>query len=276
MSYSPVGKTRVYVQKNVFLSSEADAGIAVLTLNRPAAMNALGVRLLSQLSTCLAQLETEPDLARVLIVRSAVAGVFCAGADLKERAAMKPQEVRAFVNALRATFTRLEHLPMPTIAAIDGAALGGGLELALAADLRVVGGAKARLGVPETRLAIIPGAGGTQRLTRVVGLAKAKELAFTATPVGPDEAVRIGLANRAASEGRSAYDEALHLAQAMLPAGPIAMRMAKVAIHQGSQMDQASGMILEQQCYAQVIQTEDRLEGLNAFREKRKPVFHGR
>jgi methylglutaconyl-CoA hydratase len=211
--------------------------------------------------------------ARVVVLRSTVDKVFCAGADLKERAAMDQREVAAFVHGLRSGFSALENLPMPTIAAIEGAALGGGLEMALACDLRVAG-PKALLGLPETGLAIIPGAGGTQRLPRLIGAARAKELIFTARRLTPQQALSLGLVEYV-TEVQSPLDRALELAREILPNGPVAVRMAKKAIDQGIQASLAVGMAVEEQCYAQVIPTKDRVEGLTAFREKRKPVYRG-
>nr|KAJ3412827.1 hypothetical protein HK105_002240 [Polyrhizophydium stewartii] len=258
----------------------SDAGIFVLTLNRPAAKNALGRTLLAQFRESIQALRFN-DAARVVVVRSAVEGVFCAGADLKERATMQQSEVAAFVHSLRASFSELEmltglgfeSLPMPTIAAIDGFALGGGLELALGADMRVAG-EKAKIGLPETKLAIIPGAGGTQRLPRLIGESKAKELIFTARVLLSREAHDYGIVNYAV-EG-SALPKALDLARAIIPNGPVALRMTKLAVNHGAQLDLASGLAFEQTCYAGVIPTEDRLEGLAAFREKRAPVYKGR
>jgi methylglutaconyl-CoA hydratase len=171
---------------------------------------------------------------RVIILQSAVDRVFCAGADLKERVAMNPTEVASFVFGLRSAFTAMEQLPMPTIAAIEGAALGGGLELGMACDLRVAGDA-AILGLPETSLAIIPGAGGTQRLPRLVGLSKAKELVFTARRITPEEAKDIGLVDRVVPKGE-AFQAALDLAKSIVPQGPVALRMAKTAINKGMQV----------------------------------------
>ncbi|HJV21171.1 MAG TPA: enoyl-CoA hydratase-related protein, partial [Holophagaceae bacterium] len=144
----------------------ADEGIVLLGLDRPAARNALGRELMAEFREALAALRFDPSV-RVVILHSLVPGVFCAGADLKERATMAAPEVAAFVHGLRSAFTELEDLPMPVIASLEGAALGGGLELALACDLRIAG-AEAKLGLPETGLAIIPGAGGTQRLPRLI------------------------------------------------------------------------------------------------------------
>ncbi|KAH6567090.1 hypothetical protein BASA62_006325 [Batrachochytrium salamandrivorans] len=258
-----------------------DAGIYVLTLDRPTAKNALGRNLLAQFRESINQMHFD-EKVRVVIVKSAVDGVFCAGADLKVSLAvslswnapeMEQTEVASFVHSLRASFSELEALPMPTIAAIDGFALGGGLELALGTDLRVAG-SKAKVGLPETRLAIIPGAGGTQRLPRLIGASRAKELIFTSRLLSSNEALDYGIVNYAV-EGL-AYPKALELARLMVPNGPVALRMAKLAVNQGSQLDLASGLAFEKTCYAQVIPTQDRLEGLAAFREKRAPVYTGR
>ena len=253
------------------LSGE-EAGIVLLGLDRPSAKNALGRQLLAEFRGTLGQLTVDPAV-RVVVVHSLVPGVFCAGADLKERAGMTAPEAADFVQGLRDAFTELETLPMPTIAAIDGAAFGGGLELALAADLRVAG-AGAKMGLVETSLAIIPGAGGTQRLPRLIGASRAKELIFTARRIGSEEASRLGLVNRVVAPGK-ALESALALAREILPNGPVALRLAKKAVDQGGDLDLAAGLALEQACYAQVIPTKDRLEGLAAFRDKRKPRYRG-
>jgi methylglutaconyl-CoA hydratase len=249
-----------------------DAGIVLLGLDRPEAKNALGRDLMDAFRAALAELRFDPAV-RVVILHSHVPGVFCAGADLKERATMAPPEVSAFVHGLRSAFTDLEDLPMPVIAAIEGAAFGGGLELALAADLRVAG-ADAKLGLVETGLAIIPGAGGTQRLPRLIGKARAKELIFTARKLDAARAMELGLVEYVEPAGK-AMDRALEIAREILPNGPIALRMAKQAVNRGVEVDRESGMAIEQACYAQVIPTKDRLEGLAAFKEKRKPVYRG-
>ncbi len=249
-----------------------DSGIVLLGLERPAAKNALGRQLVWELDEGLAALARDPTI-RVVILHSLVPGVFCAGADLKERAGMDSAEATAFVQQLRLAFTALERLPMPTVAALEGAALGGGLELALACDLRVVGAA-AKLGLPETSLAIIPGAGGTQRLPRLIGRSRAKELIYTGRRFGAVEALEYGIADRTAEVGM-ALEIALALAREILPNGPIALRAAKEAIDLGLDLDRAGGLLVEEACYAKVIPTQDRLEGLAAFREKRKPRYQG-
>jgi methylglutaconyl-CoA hydratase len=209
----------------------------------------------------------------VVLVHSLVPGVFCAGADLKERTKLTEAETAAYVQEIGRAFTELEDLPMPVIAVIEGAAMGGGLELALAADLRVAG-AKAQLGMVETALAIIPGAGGTQRLPRLIGVSRAKELIFTARRISAEEAGRLGLVDRVVTAGE-ALDAALALAREILPNGPLALRLAKQAVNGGIALNLSSGLALEQACYAQVIPTKDRQEGLAAFREKRPPRFRG-
>jgi methylglutaconyl-CoA hydratase len=210
--------------------------------------------------------------ARVLIVESSVDRVFCAGADLKERAQMNEREVSEFVTNLRSTFARLEKLEIPTIAVINGVALGGGLELALCCDFRYASETSV-LGLPETSLAIIPGAGGTQRLPRLIGASKAKELIFTARKLSGNEAFDYGLVNGVSTDPKQL---ALNLARQILPNGPKAVQMAKNAIDYGLEQPIEGGLFVEKSCYAQIIPTEDRLEGLRAFREKRKPVYSGK
>ncbi len=250
-----------------------DRGIVLLGLCRPEAKNALGRQLLGELEAALAALAEAPA-ARVVVLHSLVPGAFCAGADLKERAGMTAEQAEAFVDRLRNAFTALAALALPTVAAIEGAALGGGLELALACDLRVAG-AEARLGLPETSLAIIPGAGGTQRLPRLVGPARAKDLVFTGRRIGAAEALGMGLVDRLAEAGQG-LATALDLARQISPNGPVALRVAKEAIDHGLDLDLERGLELERACYRRVLPTEDRLEGLAAFRERRSPDYRGR
>lgn len=171
----------------------------------------------------------------------------------------------------------LGSLPVPVIAALDGAALGGGLEIALACDMRTAA-SSTKMGLVETKLAIIPGAGGSQRLPRLVGLSVAKELIFTGRILDGKEALGIGLVNHVVEQnkdGDAAYHRAVDLAQEIAANGPVAVRMAKLAINFGSEVDLATGLAFEETCYAQVIPTKDRMEGLNAFKEKRPPKYIG-
>ncbi|XP_028398070.1 methylglutaconyl-CoA hydratase, mitochondrial-like [Dendronephthya gigantea] len=247
-------------------------GIAVFSMNKPSTRNAISRNFLTQFQNALDAVKFDKNL-RVFILKSDVPGAFCAGADLKERRKMKMEDVGRFVSTGRNLIANLHDLPVPTIAAIDGVALGGGLEIALACDMRVAG-RMSKIGLVETRLAIIPGGGGTQRLPRLVGISKAKELIFTARILNGEESERIGLANYVVDENQ-AYNKALELAKEILPQGPIALKMAKNAINRGMEVDLISGMSFEEASYAQVIPTKDRLEGLQAFKEKRKPVYRG-
>lgn len=250
--------------------------ISIIGLNRPAAKNAFSHSLVNQLSSIVEHLKYDKD-SRVVILRSLVPGIFCAGADLKERKKQTQEEVRIFVNQLRALLINIEQLPMPVIAAVDGAALGGGLEMALACDIRTAS-EEAKLGLVETRLAIIPGAGGTQRLPRILGPALAKELIFTSRILSGKEAHQLGVVNHVLPQNEAkdaAYQKALQIAADIVPNGPIGVRMAKKAIDKGIQVDIATGYAIEEACYAQILPTTDRLEGLKAFAEKRKPIYKG-
>ena len=202
-----------------------DNGIAVLGLNRPEAKNALSKSLVTQLLDALGTIR-ENDKVRVLILRSMIPNVFCSGADLRERTKMMENEVTNFVNSLRDLMCEVEALPTPIISAIDGAALGGGLELALATDIRTAA-REAKMGLVETKLAIMPGAGGTQRLPRLIGTPKAKELIYTARILDGTEAEQIGLVNQSVpqnKQGDAAYQAALVIAREILPNGPVGVR----------------------------------------------------
>ena len=247
--------------------------VCTLTLNRPQVMNALSFPMLLELAGALQEIQFDPDV-RCVIITGAGDRAFCAGADLKERVGMSEDQVRRYIHTIRNTFTMVENLPMPAIAAVNGVALGGGTELALACDLRVVS-ETATMGLTETSLAIIPGAGGTQRLPRIVGKAKAKEMIFMARRITAQEALDIGLANRVVPPDRL-MDGAREMAEAICRNGPVAIRAAKRAIDRGMEMDLASALVFESTCYEMTIPTEDRLEGLRAFREKRRPQYKGR
>lgn len=253
-----------------------DSGIVVVGINRPKAKNAISKNLVKLMFDTVEDVKKN-NKVRSVIFCSLVPGIFCAGADLKERAKMHHSEVGPFVSKARALITELGNLPVPTIAAIDGAALGGGLEMALACDIRISSN-NAKMGLVETKLAIIPGAGGTQRLPRVIGVSLAKELIFAARTIDGTEAHRLGLVSHSVEQnasGDAAYLRALELAREINPQGPIAVRMAKLAINQGIEVDLSTGLAIEEACYAQVIPTKDRLEGLAAFKEKRRPHFKG-
>lgn len=250
-----------------------EEGILTLTLNRPEVMNSLNFELLHRLRDQVDRVRHRRDV-RVIVVTGAGEKAFCSGADLKERAGLPPEKVKEFIFTIRNLFTAIEQLGMPVIAAVNGVALGGGTELALACDIRIAA-ATATLGLTETRLAIIPGAGGTQRLPRLIGRGKAKELIFTGRRVEAAEALQIGLVNRVCPP-EALVDECRRMAAMICETGPIAVEQAKHAINHGLETDLATGLAIESAAYWMCIPTEDRLEGLAAFREKRKPVYKGK
>ncbi|XP_014888388.1 enoyl-CoA hydratase domain-containing protein 2, mitochondrial [Poecilia latipinna] len=253
-----------------------DKGIVEVLMCRHRARNALGHTFVSQMRELVSTLSHD-SAVRVVIFRSLVPGVFCAGADLKERALMDNSESDLFVQSLRSLMSQIAVLPTPTVAAMDGVALGGGLELALACDLRTAS-TSAQMGLIETTRGLLPGAGGSQRLPRMVGVTLAKELIFTGRRVGGQTALELGLVNRAVEQNQSgdaAYKEALALAREILPQAPFAVRMAKEAINRGVEVDIGSAMAIERLCYARVIPTRDRREGMAAFIEKRQPRYTG-
>lgn len=249
-----------------------DNSIGMLTLNRAKSANALSVQLLDDLNQVIKDMNNRNDI-HVLILTGAGDKVFCAGADLKERNGMSNEEVIKTVQYIGETITNIEELRLPVIAAINGAAFGGGLELALACDIRI---AKQgiRLGLTETSLAIIPGAGGTQRLPRLIGIGQAKRLIYTAQPIDAQEAQTIGLVEEISVSDLVA--DALSLARTIAGNGPIAINLAKKAINEGMQVDLSKGISLEHDLYLETIETKDRLEGLEAFSEKRKPKYQGK
>ncbi len=246
--------------------------VEVWTLNREAARNAISRALLRELSDNLARVDGDRQVRAVVITGSGDRA-FCAGADLRERQTMSEDEVRAFLRELRALFRGFEKSDRVFVAAINGAALGGGAELALACDLRVCR-AEAVLGLTEVSLGIIPGGGGTQRLARLVGPGRAKDLVLTARRLRADEAYRFGLVNRLA-EAISARDEAFQLAESIAKHAPIALACAKHAIDEGLGLTLDEGLDVEHLHYERTLASQDRLEGLAAFLEKRPPLYRG-
>ncbi|MED1778045.1 enoyl-CoA hydratase [Bacillus subtilis] len=246
--------------------------IALVTLNRPQAANALSAEMLRNLQMIIQEIEFNSNI-RCVILTGTGEKAFCAGADLKERIKLKEDQVLESVSLIQRTAALLDALPQPVIAAINGSALGGGLELALACDLRIAT-ESAVLGLPETGLAIIPGAGGTQRLPRLIGRGKAKEIIYTGSRVTAHEAKEIGLVEHVTAPC-DLMPKAEELAAAISANGPIAVRQAKFAINRGLETDLATGLAIEQKAYEQTIPTKDRREGLQAFQEKRRAVYKG-
>jgi methylglutaconyl-CoA hydratase len=249
--------------------------VSVVTLDRPKA-NAMGSVMLQQLQDCLTALEDKDaeQRSRCLVLTSSSPKVFSAGADLKERATMSPSQAAAFVTQLRNTFDRISRLRIPVLASIEGVAVGGGLEIAMAADIRIAA-RTASMGLPETSLAIVPGAGGTQRLSRLIGMARAKDLIFTGRRIDGVTAAEYGLVQYVVETGL-ADRRALELAWEIAKNGPVAIEAAKYAMDEGmtaGSMEEA--LEIERLAYERVLPTSDRLEGLEAFKEKRPPVYKG-
>lgn len=259
-------------EKKGLVTVELAEGIATVTLNRLEAHNALSVEMLEQFIDALYSLKFDPE-ARVIVVTGVGEKAFCAGADLIQRGQMDMPQTRQHINLIRTAVNELEAMPQPVIAAVNGVAFGGGTELTLAADLRVAS-INAKFGLTETALAIIPGAGGTQRLPRLIGVAKAKELILTARRIGAEEAEQIGLVNYVTSAG-DLLPKAYELAREITKNGPMAVRQAKLAINKGVEVDLATGLSIEQNAYEVILPSQDRLEGLKAFKEKRPPVYKG-
>jgi enoyl-CoA hydratase/carnithine racemase len=252
---------------------EIQGHIALVTFNRPEVMNAMSFRVLEELEGHLAAMRYDSQI-RVVIFTGAGEKAFSAGADLKERAACTPEQVKQYVYTIRRLFDDIEQFSRPVISAINGIALGGGTELALASDIRMAS-TTATMGLTETRLAVIPGAGGTQRLPRIIGRGKAKELIFTGRRINAAEALRIGLVDYV-HPPKELLPAAFKLAEEICQSGPIAVQQAKYAINKGLETDLHTGLAIESNAYWICIPTEDRLEGLAAFREKRPPVFKGK
>lgn len=251
--------------------------IAVINMSDTKTRNSLNKNSVYKMLDIIHRMQIEQAVGsqvRALILKSNVDGVFCSGANLKERLVMSRVQVESWLKVQRSLMDNVSDFPYPTIAALDGHALGGGLELALACDLRIVN-ERAKVGLVETRLAIIPGAGGTQRLSRLIGIGKAKEHIFLAEPVNGVEASRLGIANHVVSGHEAAFKKAVELAEKMCKRGPKALRLAKAAIDNGIQASLDTGLDIEQAYYGQLLDSADRTEGMKAFNEKREPLYSG-
>jgi enoyl-CoA hydratase/carnithine racemase len=254
------------------VTCERDGDIVTLTIQRPDVMNCLSFPTLRRLRKLCHELKGDTSV-RAILITGAGDKAFCAGADLKERKTMPMDRVPHFVKNIRRVMDDVEALPQPTIGLVNGFAFGGGTELLLACDLRIAA-PHAQLGLTETSLAIIPGAGGTQRLPRLIGKARAKELILTARKLGAAEAERIGLVNFVADEGQL-REKGLEVARAIAANGPVAVRAAKRSIDEGCELPQGQGLEVEARCYELVLPTQDRKEALAAFAEKRAPRYTG-
>ncbi|MCW5891542.1 MAG: enoyl-CoA hydratase/isomerase family protein [bacterium] len=251
--------------------STAD-GVATLRLNRPKALNALDAATLRELGVALDALAGDAAV-RAVVVTGAGDKAFCAGADIQAMAAMSGEEGHAYARLGHAVMGRLDELELPVVAAVNGVALGGGCELALACDL-VVAGERARLGLPEITLGLIPGFGGTQRLVERIGLARARELIYLGGMVRAEEALRLGLVNRMVPDDRLT-EETQGLARELASRAPVAMRQAKRATRAAAEALRAPGLRYEVEAFGVTFASADRVEGLRAFLEKRRPGWTG-
>lgn len=256
-----------------FLRSEHVDHVLKVTIARPELHNALSSQVVAELHQLANQLEDDLSI-RVVIFSGEGDRAFSAGADLKERQLMSEMDTLAFVKNIQSTLQKIASLPMPTIAAINGHAFGGGLELALACDLRVIS-AHAQLGLTECSLGIIPGAGGTQRLPRLIGFARAMEMIFLAKRIDAQEALSMGLVNAVEENAQKTKTTAYELAQKIVSNGPLAIRAAKEAILASQNTNLTDGLVRELASYHEILESEDRKEGLRAFQEKRPPKFRG-
>jgi len=253
---------------------EPAPGLLVVTLNRPEVRNALNTQMGRDLRDLFVPLKFTPGDLRCIVITGAGDKAFCAGGDLKERKGMSDDQWRLQHAIFEEGYYAVMDCAVPVIAAVNGAAYAGGLELALAADF-VYASSEARFALTEVTIGIMPGGGGTQNLPRAVGERRAKELILTGQPFTAQQAYEWGVAN-AVTAPADLMPAVMAVAERIRANAPISVRQAKKAIHAGMQMDLASGLSFEVQAYERMISTEDRREGINAFNEKRKPDFKGR
>ncbi|SHI41366.1 short-chain-enoyl-CoA hydratase [Lutispora thermophila] len=252
-----------------YLTLSKDGNVGILTINRPEALNALNRSVLQELDAALDELANDKDV--YVIVLTGEGKAFVAGADIAEMKDMTPEEAKEFAETGSRVFRKLETIDKPVIAAVNGYALGGGCELAMACDI-IIAGEQAKFGQPEVGLGITPGFGGTQRLPRIVGTKIAKEMIFTGGTITAQEAQRIGLVNKIVPPNTS-LQTAIEMAKTIASKGQVAVRNSKRAIDQGIETDIDEGVKVENQLFAKCFESVDQKEGMTAFIEKRKPNF---
>jgi len=257
----------------VNLLLEVNDGIAIVTINRPKALNALNAATIYELDKMFDELGANSAVKAVIVTGSGEKS-FVAGADITEMQSMSAIEGRNWGKLAQAVFNKIENLPKPVIAAVNGFALGGGCELSMACDIRIAS-EKAKFGQPEVSLGIPPGFGGTQRLPRLVGKGRAKEMLFTGDMIDAAEACKIGLANKVVAP-EELMNTAKAMAQKIMSRAPVAVQVCKSAVNEGLDVDLESGIAYEAEIFGLCFATDDQKEGMTAFVEKRKPNFTGK
>ena len=252
---------------------EKEDSIGLLTINRPQVLNALNRETMTEISQVVGKIATDPEVA-VLIITGAGEKSFVAGADISEMRTLSALEGRAWSKFSQATFNAIENLPQPVIAAVNGYALGGGCELAMSCDIRIASD-KAKFGQPEVLLGVVAAFAGTQRLPRLIGKGRAKELLFTGDQIDAAEACRIGLVNKVVPAGEL-LTAAKELAAKIISRGPVAVQLCKAAVNEGLDMDLESAQAYEAEVFGLCFATADQKEGMNAFVEKRPAKFTGK
>lgn len=260
--------------EKVLLEERVGDHVVVLTLNRPQAANALNTEICAALHSAFSRVHDDPDWCRAIVLTGAGARVFSAGGDLKERNGMSDAEWDRHHARFERLFRDIMDCPVPVIAALNGAAIGGGLEIAMCCDI-ILAEPSIRLALTEVTLGIMPGGFGTQNLPRCVGAARAKEIIFTGEAFTAQQAAEWGLVNRVCETGQC-RDEALALALRIADNAPLAIRQAKLSINLGGEMDRRTSTFFEVEAYGRLVRSEDRREGVSAFNEKRRPHFRGR
>ncbi len=252
---------------------EKQDNIAIVTINRPKVLNALNATVMEELEKVFSELKNDPEVGAIIIT-GAGEKAFVAGADISGLVDLDALEGKRFAEKGQSVFNLIENLGKPVIAAINGFALGGGCELAMACTIRIAS-EKAKLGQPEVNLGIIPGYGGTQRLPRLVGKGRAMELILTGRVIDANEAYQIGLVNKVVAPEKL-LDEAVEMAKLILSKGPLAVKFAMEAINRGVEVSLKDGLKIEADLFGMCCATEDKTEGTKAFLEKRKPNFKGK
>jgi len=255
------------MQYKTIIIENLNNNIIIMRLNRPETLNALNKLMLVEIDDFINNIIFDKKI-RVLIITGSEKS-FSSGADLKERKKFSSEQTLERLCFIGIIFNKINLLNIPTIAAIQGIAFGGGLELALSCDFRFMD-KNSKIGLPECKLGIIPGAGGTQRLTRLIGMANAKKLIFTGKIIKSQDALYYGIIN---SISNDILEDAISLASSFLHASYLSIKVAKIAIQDGNHLSLKEGLELENKCYQKTLYSKDRLEGLKAFAEKRKPIF---